>query len=134
MLIRAIHSAIEKEMSVLVAAQVALLAQGYHKIFLCDITMDTLHSAFNIPVDGPYNNDIYYTINKYNLVVVGEASMVSPPTLCVMASTFNRLNLHRFVVFAWDKHQQQPLQTIDSCISATTSIIDDANFHSENSC
>lgn len=87
-------------MSVLVAAQVALLAQGYHKIFLCDIMTDTLHRVFNIPVDGPYNNDIYYTINKYNLVVVGEASMVSPPTLCVMASTFNRLNLRRFVVFA----------------------------------
>ena len=94
---------------------------------------DTSHSAFNIPVDGPYNNDINYTIKKYDLVVVDEASMVSPPTCGVIASTFNPLNLHPVVVFARDTHQQQPLQTIDSCISNTTSIIDDSNFHSENS-
>ena len=95
--------------------------------------MDTSHSAFNIPVDGSYNNDINYTIKKYDLVVVDEASMVSRPTFGVIASTFDCLNLHPVVVFAWDTHQQQLLWTIDSCISTTTSTIDDANFHSENS-
>lgn len=113
----------KRKCSVLVAAQVALLAQGYHKIFLCDIMTDTLHSTFNIPVDGPYNNDIDYTIKKYDLVVVDEASMVSPPTFGVISSTFNCLNLRPIVVFVWDKHQQQPLQTIDGCIFTTTSIL-----------
>ena len=28
--------------------------------------MDTSHSAFNILVDGPYNNDVNYTIKKYD--------------------------------------------------------------------
>ena len=36
-LIRTIHHATENRMSVLVTALVALLAQGSHKIFLCDI-------------------------------------------------------------------------------------------------
>ena len=36
-LIRTIHHATENGMSVLVTAPVALLAQGSHKIFLCDI-------------------------------------------------------------------------------------------------
>ena len=36
-LIRAMHHATENGMSVFVTAPVALLAQGYHKIFLCDI-------------------------------------------------------------------------------------------------
>lgn len=36
-LIRAIHHATENGMSVLVSTLVALVAQGYHKIFLCDI-------------------------------------------------------------------------------------------------
>ena len=62
--------------------------------------MDTSHSAFNIPVDGSYNNDINYTIKKYDLVVVDEASMVSRPTFGVIASTFDCLNLHPVVVFA----------------------------------
>ena len=62
-LIRAIHHAIENEMSVLVAAPVALLAQGYHKIFLADIETDTLHDAFNIPVDGRFADDVNYGLN-----------------------------------------------------------------------
>lgn len=65
-LIRVIHHAIENEMSVLVTAPVALLAQGYHKIFLCDIETDTLHSAFNIPMDAPFADDVNYGLNKFD--------------------------------------------------------------------
>ena len=125
-LIRAIHHAVEKEMSVLVAAPVALLAQGYHKIFLADIETDTLHGAFNIPVDAPFDDEVNCVLNKYDLVVVDEASMISAPT-------FNRLNLRPVVVFAGDKHQQQPLQTEGGRVMATTSIINDTyTFHSGN--
>ena len=113
-------------MSVLVAAPVALLAQGYHKIFLADIETDTLHGAFNIPVDAPFDDEVNCVLNKYDLVVVDEASMISAPT-------FNRLNLRPVVVFAGDKHQQQPLQTEGGRVMATTSIINDTyTFHSGN--
>ena len=76
-----------------------------------DIETDTLHSAFNIPVDAPFDDDVNYALNKFDLVVVDEASMISASTFHAMATTFNRLNLRPFVVFAGDKHQQQPLQT-----------------------
>ena len=132
-LIRAIHHAVENEMSVLVAAPVALLAQGYHKIFLADIETDTLHGAFNIPVDAPFDDEVNYGLNKYELVVVDEASMISAPTFHAMATTFNRLNLRPVVVFAGDKHQQQPLQTEGGRVTATPSIINDRyTFHSGN--
>ena len=132
-LIRAIHHAVENEMSVLVAAPVALPAQGYHKIFLADIETDTLHGAFNIPVDAPFHDEVNYGLNKYDLVVVDEASMISAPTFHAMATTFNRLNLRPVVVFAGDKHQQQPLQTEAGRVTATTPIINDTyTFHAGN--
>lgn len=131
-LIRAIHHAIENEMSVLVAAPVALLAQGY-KIFLADIETDTLHGAFNISVDAPFADDVNYGQHKFDLVVVDEASMISAPTIHAMPTTFNRLNLPLVVVFAGDKHQQQPLQTEAGRVTATTSIINDTyTFHAGN--
>ena len=102
-LIGGIHYAIENEMSVLVAAPVALLAQGCNKIFLQDVTTDPLHGAFNIPVDSPGTHDINYAINKFDLVVVDEASMISSSTFSVMASIFNRLKLRRMVVYAGNK-------------------------------
>ena len=92
-LIRAISHAIRHEMSVLVATRVALLAQGYNSIFCEDVTTDTLHGAFSIPIDGPYPNEINHGINQYDLIVVDDASMISSPIFGVMASTFNRMNL-----------------------------------------
>ena len=131
-LICAIDHAIRTDMSVLVAAPVALLAQGYNAIFLDDIDSDTLHGAFNIPIQGPHPNDINYALNKYDLVVVDEASMISSAIFETMASTFNRLNTRPVVVLAGDKCQQQPLQTIDGRTSSTTSIINDHTFTSSN--
>ena len=132
-LIRAISYAIRHELSVLVAAPVALLAQGYNSIFYEDVTTDTLHGAFSIPIDGPLLNEINHHINQYDLIVVDEASMISSPIFGVMASTFNRMNLRPVVVLAGDKCQQQPLQIVNGRITSTTSIINDnATFSSSN--
>ena len=132
-LIRAIDYAIRHELSVLVAAPVALLAQDYNSIFYEDVTTDTLHGAFSIPTDGPLANEINHRINHYDMIVVDEASMISAPIFGVMASTFNRMNVRPVVVLAGDKCQQQPLQTVNGRITSTTSIINDnATFSSNN--
>ena len=132
-LICAISYTIRHELSVLVAAPVALLAQGYNSIFYEDATTDTLHGAFSIPIARPYPNEINHRINQYDLIVVDEASMISSPIFGVMASTFNRMNLRPVVVLAGDKCQQQPLQTVNGHITLTTSIINEnATFPSSN--
>ncbi|KAL9976522.1 hypothetical protein ACROYT_G013836 [Oculina patagonica] len=74
-----------------------------------------------------------FTLNKYDLVVVDEASMVSSPVFNVMANPFNRLNVRPVVIFAGDKCQQQLLQTVDGQVRATTSIINNGAFTSQNS-
>ena len=84
--------AIRSDMSVLVAAPVALPAQGYNAIFLDDIDRDTLHGTFNIPIEGLHPKKINYALNKYDLIVMDEASMICPRIFQTMASTFNRLN------------------------------------------
>ena len=132
-LIRAISYTIRHELSVLVAAPVALLAQGYNSIFYEDVTTDTLHGAFSIPIDGPLLNEINHRSNQYDLIVADEASMISPPIFGVMAFTLNRMNLRPVVVLAGDKCQQQPLQTVNGRITSTTSIINNnATFSSSN--
>ena len=131
-LIRAISYAIRHELSVLVAAPVALLAQGYNSIFYEDVTTDTLHGAFSIPIDGPLLNEINHRSNQYHLIVADEASMISPRIFGVMASTFNRMNLCPVVVLAGDKCQQQPLQTVNGRITSTTSIINNNATSSSN--
>ena len=80
------------------------------------------------PVD-----DMNYGLNRFDFVVVGEASMILAPTFQALAKTFNRLNLRPVVVFPGDKYQQQPLETVGDRVSTTTSIINDQQtFHAAN--
>ena len=71
----------------------------YTRIFLGDIEADTLNCAFNIPLDGPCSEDINYGLNKFDMVMVDEALMISC-TFDVMVDTFNQLNMRAVVAFA----------------------------------
>ena len=107
---------------------------GYRSIFGSDLEAETIHSAFHIPVNEDANGDMNFGLNKFHMVVVDEASLVSPQTFEKMASTFNRLNVRPVVVVTGDKCQQQPLQTApNGRVSTTVSILNDATFTNENS-
>lgn len=63
--------------------------------------------------------DINFKLNKFDMVVVNKASLVSPETFHLMASTFNWLTVRPVVVIAGNKCQQRPLQMVDSRVSAS---------------
>ena len=133
MVIRAIHHALQQEYAVLLPAPVALLAQGYKAIFGQDLGAETLHAAFHIPVDPQQTGDVNFELNRFDMVVVDKASLVSPQTFGIMASTLNRLNSRPAIVIAGDKYQQQPLQTVDSRVTTTVSILNNNTFTAQNS-
>lgn len=132
-LIRAIHKALQREAAVLFATPVALLAQGYHAIFGPDLACDTLHAAFDIPVHPQQSCDVNFSLNKFDMVVVDEASLVSSESLNIVAGTLNHLNCHPLVIIEGDKWQQQPLQTVDGRTSTTVLILNDQRFIQQNS-
>ena len=132
-LIGAIHTALQQECKVLLAAPVALLAQGYWAIFGSDLDCETLHAAFHIPVDAHQTADVNYALNRYGMVVVDEASLVSLESFNIVASTLNRRNCCPVVVIAGDKKQQQPLKTVGSRVSTTVSILNNQAFGELNS-
>jgi len=67
------------------------------------------------------------------MMVIDEASLVSPTNFSLVASTLNRLNAHPVVIVAGDQCQQQPLQTVQGRVSNTVSILNDQTFQQENS-
>ena len=131
-LVRSIHQAVQEEFKVLVCAPLALLAQGYRRLFSEEVEADTIHASFHIPVEQEVPHKTNFGLNMYDLIVVDEASMVSKRTFSTMARTFNRLNLRPVVVFAGDKCQQQPLENVDGRITSTASILNDDTFTFEN--
>ena len=71
-------------------------------------------------------------MNRLDLVVVDEASLVSPTPFNIVAGTLNRLNCRPVVVIAGDHRQQQPLQTVEGRVCNTVSILNDQTFSQEN--
>lgn len=112
MLIRAIYEVFQRELVVLLAAPVALLAQGYRNIFGPDLQCHTLHEAFRIPIHAGQGSDVNFSLNKFDMVVVDEASLISPESFNIVAATLNRVNCRPVIVIAGDKRQQQPLQNL----------------------
>lgn len=133
MLIRAIYEVFQRELVVLLAAPVALLAQGYRNIFGPDLQCHTLHEAFRIPIHAGQGSDVNFSLNKCDMVVVDEASLISPESFNIVAATLNRVNCRPVIVIAGDKRQQQPLQTVDGRTSTVVSILSDNTFTQENS-
>ena len=127
------HTAIQQEHRVLLAAPVALLAQGYRDNFGEDLDCEMLHAAFNIPVNSNQTRDVNFALNRYDMVVVDEGSLVSPESFQIVAATLNRLNCCPVVVIAGDKKQQQPLKTVGGKTGTTRSILNDRTFGAENS-
>ena len=132
-LIRAIHHVIQEEYKVLIAAPVALLAQAYRSIFGPDVETETIHAAFHIPINEEASHDINSALNRHDVIIIDEASLVSAPTFSCIETTLNRLNCRPVVILAGDKCQQQPLQTIQERVSNTISVLNDATFDSNNS-
>lgn len=132
-LIPAIHHMIQEEYTALLAAPVALLAQAYRTIFGPDLDTDTIHAAFHIPINEEASQEMNFALNKYDVLIIDEASLVSPRTFSRIASTLNRLNCRPVVIIAGDKCQQQPLQTVEGRVCNTTSVLNDSTFNSQNS-
>ena len=132
-IIRAMHTAIQQEQTVFLAAPVALLAQGYREIFGEELHCETLHATFNIPVNSCQKADVNFALNRFDMLVVDEGSLVSPESFQVVAATLNRLNCSPVVVIAGDKKQQQPLKTVQGKTSTTRSILNDDTFVADNS-
>ena len=73
-----------------------------------------------------------FALNRFDMVVVDESSLISPASFNIVAGTLNRLNCRPVVVIAGDRRQQQPLQTVQGRVSNTVSILNDQTFSQEN--
>lgn len=85
----------------------------------------TPSSVFNIPVANDNADTINFTLSRYDLIVIDEASMISRPTFDKIATTLCALPKRPVLVIAGDKVQQQPIGSKDGRIVQLVSILND---------
>ena len=73
----------------------------------------TIHSLFKYPVNETERAQINWDLGGYDIVIIGELSMVPTKIFKHIFNTFNQLHVRPVVILCGDKQQQQPIQTIE---------------------
>ncbi|KAJ7359013.1 hypothetical protein OS493_019920 [Desmophyllum pertusum] len=110
------------------ASPIAILARKYSEIFGKGLRAETIHSAFKVPIDDNQQYSTSYSLNKYNVLVIDEASMISREVFNFIAATLNRMMLRPVVVITGDRCQQPPLATVQGRTTTVTSVLNDDTF------
>ena len=68
---------------ILVAAPTGFLATVYRYLVDDEVTCDTVHTAFHIPVQSDQSPSINWDISRYDLFIIDEVSMISEGILTI---------------------------------------------------
>jgi hypothetical protein len=110
---RTIKACIEDHRHVLVAAPTGILAARYQNIFSDDIVTDTVHGAFNFPVNPEESATVNWNIATYDCLIIDEISMIPKRIFDHILYTLQQIPVRPVVILAGDELQQQPIETED---------------------
>ena len=125
------HSVVKhvgKEQNILVAAPTGYLASRFRAISLDEVTCDTVHSVFHIPVNKTQQSSINWVISQYDILIIDEISMISETNFQHIVTTLNRLLLRPVFVVCGDNSQQQPFEKTNTCTCTVTSPLNNRAF------
>ena len=109
---------------ILVAAPTGFLASVYRYLVDDEVTCDTVHAAFHIPVESDQSPSINWDISCYDLVIIDKVSMISEPIFNHILKTFNYLVFRPVLLLPGDPAQQQPFTCANGRIMQLTSPLD----------
>ena len=128
-LVRFIDFLVNSQCHVLVATPIALLANRYQALFSNNVTCETIHAAFRVPVTTSQQHTVNYALSSYDAIVIDEPSMISSTTFGYIVGTLNKLQVRPLVIIAGDERQQQPLECSRGTIRQVESMLHNPEFN-----
>ncbi len=125
---KTISTCIEQQRNILVTAPAGILPARYQNIFNPNIHTETVHSAFNYPVNADERPTTNWNISSYDIVIIDEISMIPKKIFHHIIDTIQQIPVRPILVLAGDVQQQQPIETIDGQISQVESILSEPQF------
>ena len=94
---RVIQQCLHEERNMLVGCPTGLLASDYNDTFASQITSDTIHSAFQFPVNKHQWPTINWNISKFDVLIIDELSM--KPQKIVHSTLLQHCNSCQFDIY-----------------------------------
>ena len=107
---QSVKQCIGNSQNILVAAPTGFLSTQFRAILPDEVTFETVHSAFFIPVNVTQPPSVNWAISKFDIVMIDEISMISECNFQHILNKFSRLMLRPVLVLGGDNAQQQPFE------------------------
>ena len=114
--------------NILVAAPTGLLASRFRSRVPVNVICDTVHAAFNVPIDVEEVPTTNWAISYYDIVIIDEISQISEKIFAHIMDTFNRLVYRPVLILGGDNSQQQPFEKKDGIIVNVPSPLSNSQF------
>lgn len=92
----------------MIATPTGFLASGYRAQTQDEVTCDTVHSSFTIPVSSTEAPKINWSLSRFDLIVIDELSMISEKIFQHILLSFSKLLFRPVLLLSGDGAQQQP--------------------------
>ena len=124
----AIHCFATMQLRVLVVCPTGFLASTYKAEFGDNITADTVHAAFHIPIGIATPPTSNWNLLQYHAICIDEISMISCRNSKHIFESRNSLPVFPLLVLCGDQMQLQPFQTTSSGSTLLPSFFDNHSF------
>lgn len=108
-----VRKCISQDMCIHVATPTGMLSSIYSNNFGGDITCDTVHSTFRIPVEENASPSFNETLSFRDVLIIDELSMIPLNMFNHIVYSVNLCHIRPLVVLVGDKMQQQPITTVN---------------------
>ena len=125
---------IANQQNILVAVPTGFLASRFRAILPDDVTCDTVHSVFHIPVDTTQQSSINWSLAQYDILIIDEISMISERNFQHVINTLKRLLFRPVLVVCGDNSQQQPFEKTNVSTHTVASPLNNQAFVSSTYC
>ena len=99
---------VQQDVNIMIATPTGFLASGYCAQTDDEVTCDTVHSSFSIPVLPTEPRKVNWSLSRFDLIVIDELSMISETIFEHILSTLSKLLFHPVLLLSGDAAQQQP--------------------------
>lgn len=127
-ILSAVKELFENEKHISIAAPTGFLSSGFRGKTPSDVTCETVHSLFCIPVDNSIPPSLNWDLSRFDVIIIDELSMISEQNFNHILSTLDRLIFRPVVVLAGDCGQQQPFTKVQGRSITVSNPLNNSRF------
>lgn len=127
-ILSSVSDLVEQDINIMIATPTGFLSSCYRAQTKDEVSCDTVHSCFTIPISTTDHPKINWSLSRFDLIVIDELSMISETIFHHILSTLSKLLFRPVLLLSGDSAQQQPFIRQGTRITPVTNPLNNRQF------